>query len=79
MRGQTVVQSKVDSKGRICPPSEFQDEIVGTVVVTRTSEGLLTRRSKKKDFLEEFRNKISSEPERTGEPENWPPEKMKKI
>ena len=69
----------MDSKGRICLPSEFRDEIGDTVVVTRTSKGLFIQRTKKKDFLEDFKNKITSEPERTDEPENWPPERMKKI
>jgi len=31
------------------------------------------------DFLKEFREVIVSVPPRTGEPENWPPSRMKAI
>ncbi|MBW1932304.1 MAG: hypothetical protein JRI56_04640 [Deltaproteobacteria bacterium] len=73
------VRLKVDSKGRICLPPEFREEVGDAVVVRRTPKGLLIQRSMKVDFLEEFRKAITSEPKRTGEPENWPPERMKGI
>lgn len=73
------VQLKVDSKGRICLPSEMREEIGDVVVAKRTPKGILIQPSHRKDFLEEFRKTITSEPERTGEPENWPPKKMKDI
>jgi bifunctional DNA-binding transcriptional regulator/antitoxin component of YhaV-PrlF toxin-antitoxin module len=73
------VQLKMDSKGRICLPSEIREEMGDIVVATRTPKGILIRPSKRKDFIEEFRRVITSEPERTGEPENWSPEKMKEI
>jgi len=73
------VQLKMDSKGRICFPSEFREEMGDVVVATRTSKGILIRPSKRKDFIEEFKRVITTEPERTGEPENWTPEKMKDI
>ena len=73
------VQLKVDSKGRICLPSERREEIGGIVTAKRALKGILIQRSRKRDFLDEFREIIAAEPERMGEPENWPPEKMKAL
>ncbi len=73
------VQLKMDSKGRICLPSEMREEVGDIVTAKRTSKGILIQKSHKKDFLDEFRKIIAAEPERTGEPENWPPKKMKEI
>jgi len=49
------------------------------VTVKRTLKGILIQNSRKRDFLNEFREIITAEPERTGEPENWPPKKMKAM
>jgi len=73
------VQVKVDSKGRISLPPELREEIGDLVVVKKTPEGILLQRSQKRDFLEEFKRMIISEPPRTGKPENWQPRKMKEI
>ncbi len=73
------VQLKVDSKGRICLPAEIRDEIGDVVTAKRTSKGILIQKGEKSDFLDEFKRVISSEPTRTGKPENPSPEKMKAI
>jgi len=44
------------------------------VILERTKDGFLLK--KEKTFFKEV---ISSDPPRTGEPENWPPSEMKKI
>jgi len=46
------------------------------VILERTKDGFLLK--KEKTFLEEFKEVISSDPSRTGEPENWSPYEMKK-
>ena len=68
---------RVDSKGRILLPEEIRKELGGIVILERTKDGFLLK--KEKTFLEEFKEVISSDPPRTGEPENWPPSEMKKI
>ena len=73
------VTVKVDSKGRICIPAEIREEIGDTVTIKKTQQGYLLLPGKQKDFLEEFKKLITSEPHRTGKPECWPPEKMKSI
>ena len=73
------VELNVDSKGRISLPPEFREELGDTVVATKTPEGLLLKPGRKADFFEEFKRAITSEPKRTGKPENWPPKKMKAI
>jgi bifunctional DNA-binding transcriptional regulator/antitoxin component of YhaV-PrlF toxin-antitoxin module len=73
------VELKMDAKGRICLPPDIREEMGDTVIATRTSEGILITPGRKKEFTEEFNIAISAEPERTGVPENWPPEKMKEI
>jgi len=70
---------KVDSKGRICIPAEIRAEIGDTALIKKTPRGYLLLPGKQKDFLEEFKKLITSEPHRTGKPECWPPEKMKAI
>jgi len=49
------------------------------VTAKRTLKGILIQNSRKRDFLDEFRKIIAAEPERMGEPENWPPKKMKAM
>jgi bifunctional DNA-binding transcriptional regulator/antitoxin component of YhaV-PrlF toxin-antitoxin module len=73
------VHLKIDSKGRLCIPSEIREEIGDTAVLKKTSEGYLLIPGKPKDFLEEFRRVISSEPKRKGKPKLVSPEEMKSI
>ena len=73
------VELKVDAKGRICLPPDIREEMGETVIATRTPEGILITPGDKKEFMEEFNRVMSTEPERTGVPENWPSEKMKDI
>jgi DNA-binding transcriptional regulator/RsmH inhibitor MraZ len=73
------VELKMDSKGRICLPPDIREEMGDTVIATRTPKGILIRAGRKRGFIEEFNKVIATEPKRTGEPENWPPEKMKEI
>ena len=70
---------KVDSKGRILLPREVRDEIGDIIILERTDEGFILKRGELVNFLEEFKRIIVSEPLRTGKPENWPPQKMKRI
>jgi AbrB family looped-hinge helix DNA binding protein len=73
------VSVKVDSKGRICIPAEIREEIGETVTIKRVPEGFLLLPGKKEDATEKIRKIIHSKHERTGNPENWSPEKMKSI
>ena len=73
------VELKMDSKGRICLPPDIREEMGDTVIAIRTPNGLLITPGKREEFIEEFKRVITTEPERTGVPENWPPEKMKEI
>ena len=73
------VELKMDAKGRICLPPDIREEMGDTVIATRTPKGILITAGKRKGFIEEFNRVIATEPKRTGEPENWPPEKMKDV
>lgn len=73
------VTLKIDSKGRMCIPSEIREEIGDTATLKKTPDGYLIVPGKREDFLEEFRRVITSKHRRTGKPENWSPEKMKSI
>lgn len=73
------VQLKIDSKGRICIPPEIREQIGDTAILKKTSEGFLIMPGQARNFIDEFRKVIASEPPRTGKPENWPPSKMKAI
>ncbi len=73
------VTLKLDSKGRLYLPPEIREQIGDTVILKRTGEGFLILPGEPRDFLEEFRRVISSRPPRTGEPENWTPQKMKAV
>ncbi len=71
------VTLKIDSKGRLCIPSEIRDEIGEVATLKKTSEGYLLIPGKQTDFLEEFRKIITSEPRRKGKPRLVSPEEMK--
>ena len=73
------VQLKVDSKGRVCIPAEIREQIGDVAVLKKTAKGYLLLPGKKKDFLEEFRKVMMSEPRRTGKPKFVSPEEMKSI
>ena len=73
------IQLKVDSKGRVCIPAEIREQIGDLAVLKKTTKGYLLLPGKKKDFLEEFRRVITSEPRRTGKPKLVSPEEMKSI
>jgi len=73
------VNLKIDSKGRLCIPSEIREELGDTAILKKTSEGYLLIPGKPKDFLEEFLKVISSEPKRKGKPKLVSPEEMKSI
>lgn len=70
---------KVDSKGRIYLPREVREEIGDFVILEKCEEGFILKPGRVTSFLEEFRRVITSEPPRTGKPENWTPSKMKAI
>jgi DNA-binding transcriptional regulator/RsmH inhibitor MraZ len=70
---------RLDSKGRLYLPQYIREEIGDTVILRRTEEGFLIIRGQASGFLDEFFRVITSEPQRTGKPENWPPERMKAI
>jgi len=74
------IQLKIDSKGRLHLPPEIREKIGNTILLRETSEGylIMPASGQPTSFLEEFRKLISSEPKRTGKPENWPPSKMKR-
>jgi bifunctional DNA-binding transcriptional regulator/antitoxin component of YhaV-PrlF toxin-antitoxin module len=73
------VHLKIDSKGRLCIPSEIREEIGDTAILKKTSEGYLLISGEPKDFLEEFRKVVSSEPKRKGKPRLVSPKEMKSI
>jgi len=70
---------KVDSKGRICVPPEFRDELGAVVKLKKTRKGILLSPGKDQDFKDEFRSIMLSEPRRTGIPENPPVREMKAM
>ncbi|MBM5805726.1 MAG: hypothetical protein FJZ49_06680 [Candidatus Verstraetearchaeota archaeon] len=73
------VQLKIDSKGRLCIPPEIREQLGGVAILKRTPEGFLITSGPPRNFLEEFRKVVTSEPPRTGKPENWPPSRMKAV
>lgn len=70
---------KVDSKGRISIPGEFREELGSVVILRRTRKGILLAPGKARDFMDEFRRVVLSEPRRTGIPENPSAKEMKAI
>ena len=73
------VHLKIDSKGRLCIPSEIREEIGEVAVLKKTKQGYLLVPGEAKDFQEEFRKKISAKPKRRGEPKLVSPEEMKSV
>ncbi len=75
-----IARVKMDSKGRIRIPLEMREGLGETVVLKKTPGGIIVSPGGgSPDFLEEYRAMLLSDPPRTGQPENWPPEKMKAI
>ena len=68
---------EVGREGQDMPTPRHQRGDGDTVIATRTPKGVLI--TPEKEFIEEFNRVITAEPERTGVPENWPPEKMREI
>ncbi len=71
------VTLKIDSKGRICIPAEFREEIGNAAVMKKTAGGFLIVPGKQEDFIESFNKMITSEPKRKGKPKLATPEQMK--
>ena len=70
---------KVDSKGRICIPHEFREELGDVVILRKTKKGILLSPGEAQDFMDEFHRVMLAEPRRTGIPENPPAKEMKAI
>ncbi|MEM3442600.1 MAG: hypothetical protein QXM86_01890 [Candidatus Bathyarchaeia archaeon] len=80
MVGKTdEVHIKVDAKGRLYIPADIRGQIGDAATLKKTKEGFLIVPGKPRNFMEEFRKVITSEPPRTGKPENWAPSKMKNV
>jgi len=73
------VKLKVDSKGRIRLPREVRERVGDIVILEKTENGFVLRPGELTGFLKEFREVIASLSPKTGEPENWPPSRMKTI
>lgn len=71
------VSLKIDSKGRICIPAEFREEIGDTAIMKKTPQGFLIVPGKQENFIEFFNKTIASEPKRKGKPKLATPEEMK--
>ncbi len=68
---------KVDSKGRLCIPAEFREEIGDAAIMKKTPQGFLIVPGKQENFIESFNKTITSEPKRKGKPKLATPEEMK--
>ena len=73
------IQLKIDSKGRLCIPAYIREQIGDIALLKKTPEGFLIVPGHSQNFFEEFNKVITSEPPRTGKPENWSPSKMKAV
>jgi len=69
--------AKIDSKGRLVIPEGLRENLGKVVVVKKIEEGILLRPAKGR--VDRLQVILSSEPRRTGKPENPRPEKMKQI
>jgi DNA-binding transcriptional regulator/RsmH inhibitor MraZ len=76
---ETQVNLKIDSKGRICLPTEIREQIGNTATLKKTAQGFLIIPGKREDFLEEFKKLITSEPKLNGKPRLATPEEMKSV
>lgn len=75
-----IARVKMDLKGRIRITPEMREGLGVTVVLKKTPGGIfVSPGGGAPDFLEEYRAMLISDPPRTGQPENWSPEKMKAI
>ncbi|MGD6933209.1 MAG: MraZ N-terminal domain-containing protein [Candidatus Bathyarchaeia archaeon] len=68
---------KIDSKGRLCIPKEFREEIGEAAIMKKTPQGFLIVPGKQENFIEAFNKTILSEPKRKGKPKLATPEEMK--
>ena len=75
--GEALV--KVDSKGLICIPHEFREELGDVVALRKTRKGILLSPGKTWNFMAEFRRVMLSKPRRTDIPENSPAQEIKAI
>lgn len=76
--------SAIDSKRRLTIPQKVAEKLglkEGDTVLFREGDdgSFILKPGKREDFNEWFRKLILTEPRRTGKPENWSPEKMKKT
>jgi len=76
---EQLLTVKIDSKGRICIPAEIREVLGDTATIKKTPEGILLIPGKRKDFLEEFKKLITSEPKLKGKPKLATPEEMKSV
>ena len=73
------VALKIDSKGRMCIPAAFREEIGEAAIMKKIAEGFLIVPGKQENFIESFNKMITSEPKRKGKPKLATPEEMKSI
>ncbi len=73
------VTLKIDSKGRMCIPAEFREEIGEVAIMKKTAQGFLIVPGKQENFIESFNKMITSEPKRKGKPKLATPEEMKSV
>ena len=70
---------KIDSKGRMCIPAKFREEIGDAAIMKKTPQGFLILPGKHEDFIDSFNKMITSEPKRKGKPKLATPEEMKSV
>jgi DNA-binding transcriptional regulator/RsmH inhibitor MraZ len=76
---ENQVTLKIDSKGRMCIPAEFREEIGDAAIMKKTPQGFLIVPGKQEGFIEAFNKMITSEPKRKGKPKLATPQEMKSI
>jgi DNA-binding transcriptional regulator/RsmH inhibitor MraZ len=79
MSVEEQIALKMDSKGRICIPAEFREQIGSGAMMKKTPDGFLIVPGKQESFIESFNKMITSEPKRKGKPKPATPEQMKSI